>query len=319
MMPHHVQQELCRTRPLYRQGRKLTAVKVYTVNDESVHLIVCGVPKINLGEEIKKLFAPYGDIKTCELLVEYPCEEFTESFHVQFERIQSARIAKRLVDNKNFFGGILHVCYAPELESLAETRRKLIQRQKDIIFRIKRHRDDPTNVEKDEFIPKAQYHRQKKYPTLPLTEERLSHQYPNESFTSINDGIPKSIDPRPVSEPSLPPSKRLKHNKHVNYKGHVVRANNKLVRPKIIDTKSLPHFKALREDAKVVPVVKKVDSGIKIKLLSHPDPNKKRIIIKNPGATKLINASEELQASINSVKSSIRKAMQRNESSSIQK
>lgn len=25
---HHVQQELCETRPRYRQGRKLTAVKV---------------------------------------------------------------------------------------------------------------------------------------------------------------------------------------------------------------------------------------------------------------------------------------------------
>lgn len=27
-LEHHEQQDLCRTRPLYRQGRKLTAVKV---------------------------------------------------------------------------------------------------------------------------------------------------------------------------------------------------------------------------------------------------------------------------------------------------
>jgi len=27
-MPHHVQQKLCQTRLLYRQGKKLTAVKV---------------------------------------------------------------------------------------------------------------------------------------------------------------------------------------------------------------------------------------------------------------------------------------------------
>lgn len=27
-MPHHVQQRLCQTRPPYRQGKKLTAVKV---------------------------------------------------------------------------------------------------------------------------------------------------------------------------------------------------------------------------------------------------------------------------------------------------
>ena len=27
-LPHHEQEELCRTRPPYRQGKKLTAVKV---------------------------------------------------------------------------------------------------------------------------------------------------------------------------------------------------------------------------------------------------------------------------------------------------
>ncbi|XP_015123604.1 RNA-binding protein 48 [Diachasma alloeum] len=312
MMPHHVQQELCRTRPAYRQGKRLTAVKVYTINDESVHLIVCGVPKINLIEELKKLLSPYGDVKKCELLIEYPAEEFTESFHVQFERIQSARIAKRLVDNKNFYGGVLHVCYAPELESLAETRRKLIQRQKDVVVRIRRHKEDPTSVERDKFVPREQYHRQKKYPTLPLTEDRLSHQYPNESFASINDGIPRSIDPRPVSEPSLPPNKRIKSDKQVNYKGHVIRDNIKQVRPKLIDTKKLPHFETLREERKVVPVVKKVDSGITIKLLPHSDDKRKRIVMKNPSTTKLISSSDDLQASIVSVKSSIREAMQRN-------
>lgn len=27
-LPHHLQQKLCHTRPLYRQGKKLTSVKV---------------------------------------------------------------------------------------------------------------------------------------------------------------------------------------------------------------------------------------------------------------------------------------------------
>lgn len=27
-LPHHIQQKLCHTRPLYRQGKKLTSVKV---------------------------------------------------------------------------------------------------------------------------------------------------------------------------------------------------------------------------------------------------------------------------------------------------
>lgn len=29
------------------------------------------------------------------------------------------------MDTKNFFGGILHVCYAPELETIGQTRAKL--------------------------------------------------------------------------------------------------------------------------------------------------------------------------------------------------
>ncbi|XP_063978567.1 uncharacterized protein LOC135163241 isoform X2 [Diachasmimorpha longicaudata] len=276
-----------------------------------MHLIVCGVPKINLIEELKKLLSPYGEVKKCELLIEYPVEEFTESFHVQFERIQSARIAKRLVDNKNFYGGVLHVCYAPELESIAETRRKLIQRQKDVIVRIRRHEEDPTSVEKDQFVPREQYHRQKKYPALPLTDERLSHQYPNESFTSINDGIPRTIDPRPVSEPSLPPNKRMKSEKQMKKKGHV-RANVRLVRPKLIDTKKLPHFESLGPEKKIFPVVKKVDRGITIKLLPHSDDKRNRIVMKQASTTKLVNSSDDLRASITSVKSSIRQAMQKN-------
>ncbi|GLV48657.1 uncharacterized protein CBL_06050 [Carabus blaptoides fortunei] len=53
LLPHHVQQELCTTRPLYRQGRKLTAVKVYTINNESQHLLIFQVPKINLSNELR--------------------------------------------------------------------------------------------------------------------------------------------------------------------------------------------------------------------------------------------------------------------------
>lgn len=62
------------------------------------------------------------------------------------------RVAKRLIDNKNFFGGILHVFYVPELETLAETKAKLIQRRKDVAIRIKRNQQDLTSPAK--FVPK---------------------------------------------------------------------------------------------------------------------------------------------------------------------
>jgi len=45
------------------------------------------------------------------------------------------RFAKKQMDTKNFFGGILHVCYAPELESIEQTRSKLQMR----ITEVKKH------------------------------------------------------------------------------------------------------------------------------------------------------------------------------------
>lgn len=71
----------------------------------------------------------------------YPSEEFTECFHANFENIQSARKAKKLTDMKNFYGSVLHVCYAPELETCEETRQKLNQRKvyiKKILMRLKK-------------------------------------------------------------------------------------------------------------------------------------------------------------------------------------
>lgn len=63
-------------------------------------------------------------------------------------------MAKRFIDNKNFFGGLLHVFYAPELETLTETRTKLKQRRKDVATQIKRNQQDLTNPEVDKFIPR---------------------------------------------------------------------------------------------------------------------------------------------------------------------
>lgn len=173
-LTHHKQQELCKTRPAYRQGRNLTAVKVrymnticsrksiyislmlesynklflcgniilffqtYTINQESQHLYIYGVPTINLRIELKNLCTKYGQIKTIHVVPNIENEQFTECYHVQYERIQSARIAKRMIDSRSFYGGVLHVCYAPECESLQETRAKLQQRKRDVLKRLPR-------------------------------------------------------------------------------------------------------------------------------------------------------------------------------------
>lgn len=41
-----------------------------------------------------------------------------------------------MIDTKNFYGGSLHVCYAPEFESLSQTRQKILQRQRDVMSRL---------------------------------------------------------------------------------------------------------------------------------------------------------------------------------------
>ncbi|CAH2987981.1 unnamed protein product [Chilo suppressalis] len=137
LLPHHEQQPLCTTRLPYRQGRKLTAVKTYTVVNESNHLLIFGVPTLNLRQELKALYYKFGKLIHFNVTKEHIAEEFTETYHAAFCDIQSARQAKRFTDTKNFYGGCLHVCYAPEYESVQETRNKLLQRQRNVLFRLK--------------------------------------------------------------------------------------------------------------------------------------------------------------------------------------
>ncbi|XP_067648796.1 RNA-binding protein 48-like [Haliotis asinina] len=152
---HHIRKEVCVTRPAYREGRLEKAVKVYTVNQESKYLLVQGVPAVGGCAELVKLFAVYGAIEEYRILDDYPAEEFTEVYLFKFKKIQSARFAKKKLDDYSFFGGVLHVCYAPEFESVDETREKLQDRRKVIAAKLRQHglRTDPvserTNTEDD--------------------------------------------------------------------------------------------------------------------------------------------------------------------------
>ncbi|XP_018932971.2 RNA-binding protein 48-like isoform X1 [Cyprinus carpio] len=127
---HHEQQNVAQTRPKYREGRRLKAVKVYTINLESRFLIVQGVPAIGVMTELVQLFALYGVIEEYRALDEYPAEQFTEVYLIQFQKLTSARVAKRHTDERSFFGGQLHVCYAPEYETVEDTRQKLQDRRR---------------------------------------------------------------------------------------------------------------------------------------------------------------------------------------------
>ncbi|KAK3867732.1 hypothetical protein Pcinc_026826 [Petrolisthes cinctipes] len=144
-LPHHEQMKFCLSRAQYRQGRKLTAVKVYTVNQESKYLIVNGVPAINITRELEVLCRKYGPIDLLKLLPDYPHEEFSEVYLVKYRGIKSARFAKKQLDGKSFYGGVFHVCYAPELESVQDTREKLEDRRRTIAA-LTQYKQDPSAV-----------------------------------------------------------------------------------------------------------------------------------------------------------------------------
>ncbi|XP_056375000.1 RNA-binding protein 48 isoform X2 [Hyla sarda] len=108
----------------------LTSRIVYTINLESRYLLVQGVPAIGVMKELVEQFALYGAVEEYNPLDEYPAEQFTEVYLIKYQRVQSARVAKRKLDERSFFGGILHVCYAPEFESVQETREKLQDRRR---------------------------------------------------------------------------------------------------------------------------------------------------------------------------------------------
>lgn len=253
------------------------------------------------------------------------------------------RIAKRFIDGKNFYGGLLHVFYVPELETLTETKAKLTQRRKDVLIRIRKNQQDTKIPNINKYIPKEQFHRKKRTPALPLTEERLIQHYPGETLSSIYNGIPQNIDPRPLSEPSLP-STSYNHqedpiatapyqltetiiktaesketviksdhakNKRKNYKGQFVNADVKvkIVRPQLIDTSAIVKWDTSTKNLFSNP--KKVENNITIKLISNSN-DKKKIIIKNPSVLNLVQPSENLQLSIKEAKSQVRTAMQMN-------
>ncbi|KFQ44766.1 RNA-binding protein 48, partial [Nestor notabilis] len=106
--------------------------QVYTINLESRYLLIQGVPALGVMKELVEQFALYGAIEQYHALDEYPAEQFTEVYLIKFQKLQCARVAKKKMDERSFFGSLLHVCYAPEFETVQETREKLQDRRKYI-------------------------------------------------------------------------------------------------------------------------------------------------------------------------------------------
>lgn len=129
---HHFRDKICQTRSAYRRGRRETAVKVFTISDESKYLLIQKVPDIksDLKQELHQMCQRFGPIERLQL-THYPnCESFTKTYLIKYKHFVNAIKAKKSLDDQTFFGSVLHVCYAPELESIDETREKLDQRER---------------------------------------------------------------------------------------------------------------------------------------------------------------------------------------------
>jgi hypothetical protein len=129
---HHIKDHVCITRPPYRNGKKLRAVKVYTIAQESKYLLVQNIPSIaGVMEQLIPYFNQYGTIEHYRKLDDYEKKEgeFIDTALIKFQRIDKARLAKCKLDDFNFLGSVLHICYAPECESLDDLREKLVERR----------------------------------------------------------------------------------------------------------------------------------------------------------------------------------------------
>lgn len=166
-------------------------------------------------------------MKNFQPVNKYKTEIFTECFHVHYERIQSARIAKRFLDNKSFYGELLHVCYAPEFENVEETLAKLLQRRKDVLSRLE---PGPSLTEYAMYEPEKipQQGRKRKYPALAITEERLQFESLEKD---IWKNVPQEIDPRIQSKDN----EKLGFKKHFRISESSVTPNRVEYGPNIQD------------------------------------------------------------------------------------
>ncbi|KAM7484225.1 hypothetical protein LguiA_000234 [Lonicera macranthoides] len=112
------------------------AVRIYTVCDESKYLIVRNVPALGCGDELLKLFGSYGDIEECKPMDAEDCESFTDVYWIKFCQVNNARFAKRKLDEFVFLGNQLKVSYAPQFESISDTKEKLEGRRREVLVRL---------------------------------------------------------------------------------------------------------------------------------------------------------------------------------------
>ncbi|KAG0164032.1 RNA-binding protein 48 [Apophysomyces sp. BC1034] len=160
-------------RPAYRDPKTPRAVCVYTVAQESRYLIFENVPALGLREELLKQCQAYGQVDECHLLDDHPSStEYMDVVWIRFSTMASARMAKRRMDDRNFYASILRVSYAPEYETVDDVRHKLQERKAAMVRRLTK------NPRKEMSAQGSSQARIVYGPTLPTTPRKVGIEQP---------------------------------------------------------------------------------------------------------------------------------------------
>ncbi|KAH8553502.1 hypothetical protein BGW37DRAFT_485937 [Umbelopsis sp. PMI_123] len=103
---------------------------LYTILQESFYLIFEQVPAYHLENELVRQCSMLGKVLDHSHLEDHAhSTDLHKVYLIKLDSIASARKVKRKFDDTIFYGGQIQVYYAPEHETVQDTRRKLTERQ----------------------------------------------------------------------------------------------------------------------------------------------------------------------------------------------
>ncbi|XP_015623283.1 uncharacterized protein [Oryza sativa Japonica Group] len=178
--------------------REPAAMRVYTVCDESKYLIVRNVPSLGCGDDLANLFATYGPVDECTPMDAEDCDPYTDVFFIKFSQVSNARFAKRKLDESVFLGNRLQVSYAPQFESLLDTKEKLEVRRKEVLGRMKCQGSSAANSHRQMSSNKREY--TKTLHASQFEDPRFTHvssnkdYFPSESMNATVNLVREKLD-----------------------------------------------------------------------------------------------------------------------------
>ncbi|GAB5585361.1 RNA-binding protein 48 [Umbelopsis nana] len=162
-------------------------IVVYTILQESYYLIFEQIPAYHLEKELLRQCSQHGNVIEHSRLDDHPrSTDLAHVFLIKFDTIASARKVKRKMDDTVFYGGQIRVYYAPDRETVEDTRRKLNERQAAVLQHL-----NPASRSKPA-IPNTATETDAPSPALDLSSAKIGPQkYPSNDMQGIASVEPK--------------------------------------------------------------------------------------------------------------------------------